>query len=784
MEPLSSLSLSTTLTKKKNNKFIVVDASWSLVICLIGSLGRRGGRRWDNKPTTIDPFTPNRNLHSTVATTFSLVPATRSRSDLDDENDDNVSVHNILVNGNLHLHRSSPLTNALALLSDTDRARKRQRTASTRTIDHPSSTTSTMRFTDSDQKSLSASPDFNALAGPSAEKSNGANGHSNGCTTKTTTNGTGNGVLPKNGNSNGKSIAKVTLPGITLYEDTPINREDESAATLEAESGYVMEETEVADFRQWILEGSWAHAEDALMRLGVAEDDGFWDAKFLISQQKYLELLEAKKTTLALHVLRHELAPLNVDADQLHTLSSYMMCSEPEDLRQRAGWDGAAGSSRRQLLTNLQRYIPSSVMIPERRLATLLKQAHLHQQQHCLYHNSPSESSSYSLYTDHHCNKSAFPRITTTILEVHSDEVWNMEWSHDGMQLATASKDKTAIIWRLSYDTDLRSQWTPHLVLKDHVYPVGCLSWSKDDSILLTSAENLIKLWNTKTGICTRTLDAHKETVTALVWLPDGSGFISGGLDRNIIHWDFDGNLRDKWGETGIRITDLTITPDFTRLVSVGIQHLPISIVNEGFTGREVQSGDAAAAGAAAARASENRMVIYDLRTKQIESSIRLDGELTSVKITRDSRFALVNHAPDEIQLWDLETGRLSRKFTGQRQGRHVIRSCFGGYDENFVVSGSEDGNVYIWHRDTGALIETLVGHGEGSVNSVAWNPSNHRMFASCSDDHTIRIWEAPLELMYEDYSSLPLPTHHENRNDASGKGKTRQQWDAEGVEI
>jgi hypothetical protein len=45
------------------------------------------------------------------------------------------------------------------------------------------------------------------------------------------------------------------------------------------------------------------------------------DAKFLISQQKYLELLEAMKTTSALQVLRNELAPLSVDSDQLHTLS-------------------------------------------------------------------------------------------------------------------------------------------------------------------------------------------------------------------------------------------------------------------------------------------------------------------------------------------------------------------------------------------------------------------------------------------------------------------------------
>ncbi|OBZ75757.1 WD repeat-containing protein 26 [Grifola frondosa] len=773
-------------------------------------------------------------ISRTATQSTSLVPSTRSRSELEEGDSESVGSPSHLAAYSSgpaplsYLHPSSGIARSLSSAPEPDpelnRARKKQRvdsfssststslTAIERSLIPTNSFSSlnnertTMRLTESDKDSaVSVSFDSVSEAGPSsaAGTSNGHNGtvaKSNGFT-QSFTNGSSKTLLSDGADgsvreNHNTSIARVSLPGTTLYDDSYVDREEfvrlviqslrdvgymyvctrlfcvyladpiasyrsESAATLEAESGYIMETPEVAEFRKCILDAYWDSAEAALMRLGVAEGERLWEAKFLISQQKYLELLEAHKTTAALQVLRNELAPLKVEPEQLHALSrfvlratydtllsmkftvliflSLMMCSDSADLRHRAGWDGAAGTSRRRLLVNLQRYIPSSVMIPQRRFATLLDQARSYQQGKCLYHNLPLSARTFSLYTDHMCDRNAFPRVTTAILEGHTDEVWNLEWSHSGMFLATASKDKSAIIWRVGSDRDPSiREYSPNL--SSEIIHTQSAAW-RDFGI-----QGPIR-W--QTGLCLRELEAHTEVVTAFAWLPDGSGFIS----------------------------------DFTRLVAVGMYDLPLTPPGNNTTPPE--SGTPPGGGAPAAnppRSKETRIIIYDLATKLPEKSIRLEGELTSVKISQDSQYALINHTMEqgpscEILLWDLSTEQIARKYTGHVQCRHIIRSCFGGIDDNFVASGSEDGQVYIWHRDNGALLEVLPGHGEGSVNAVAWNPVNVRMFASCSDDMTIRIWEAPPA----DVLGAPADVR-DSEDSAKGKGKSRERWDEDGA--
>jgi hypothetical protein len=63
---------------------------------------------------------------------------------------------------------------------------------------------------------------------------------------------------------------------------------------------------------------------------------------------------------------------------------------------------------------------------------------------------------------------------------------------------------------------------------------------------------------------------------------------------------------------------------------------------------------------------------------------------MTAISISGDSIFALLNLTQGEVHMLDLHTRETVRKFVGQHQGHFMIRNCFGGAAENFVLSGSE----------------------------------------------------------------------------------------------
>jgi len=480
----------------------------------------------------------------------------------------------------------------------------------------------------------------------------------------------------------------------------------------------------VSRFRQGVLRGQW-DLMDGLVDEMQLHPNCRARVCFLIYRQKYLELLEAGGLPEALCCLREQLAPMQahitaheptessacaVEHNALRELSCYLMCGHIEELKRRAAWDGTQGSSRQMLLQELQRHIPPSLLLPDNRLLTLLQQAVLWQTSQCFDQQSFCTSSSSSLFEDFSCSRNVIPRETHHILDKHSDEVWYVQFSHNGELLASASKDNMVIVWDVR-----RAEMTHLVVLVGHTNSLSFVAWSPDDSQLLTCGnDRLIKLWQVSTGECVRTFNKHTDNVTACAWLPDGRHFISASIDKNIFLWDGStGALIQTWH--GPRVNDLAVSHSGQHVVAICAD-------------KKIRLCELGREGGVPLMLTAQEHVIDEA------------DSITSLSLSRDSRHLLVNTASEGIHAWDLATKQLIHRYQGQKQGRFVIRSAFGGCNEAFVVSGSEDSQIYVWHRHNATLLEVLAGH-SGTVNAVAWNPRDPYMMASASDDQTVRIW-------------------------------------------
>lgn len=284
-------------------------------------------------------------------------------------------------------------------------------------------------------------------------------------------------------------------------------------------------------------------------------------------------------------------------------------------------------------------------------------------------------------------------------------------------------------------------------ILRSHQSQVSFVAWSPDDAKLLTCGHaEVLKLWDVETGTCKHTFEDHGFIVSSCAWFPDSKRLVCGSADPEMgIHlWDCEGNEIKAWrGSRMPKILDLAVTPDGENLISI-------------FLDKEIR--------------------ILNLESNA-ERVISEDHSISSLSISGDGKFFIVNLNNQEIHMWDV-AGEWQQplKYTGHQQNKYVIRSCFGGVNSAFIASGSENSEVricvcvgishtkkisllnfhiptviqltsevlimqvYIWSRHSSKPIEVLSGHST-TVNCVSWNPKRPKMLASASDDQTIRIW-------------------------------------------
>lgn len=83
------------------------------------------------------------------------------------------------------------------------------------------------------------------------------------------------------------------------------------------------------------------------------------------------------------------------------------------------------------------------------------------------------------------------------------------------------------------------------------------------------------------------------------------------------------------------------------------------------------------------------------------------------VKFSPNSKFVLASTQDSTIRLWNYQTSRCVKTYTGHTNRTYCLFASFlnGTRGGKFVVGGSEDAKVYIWDLQTREVVQVLEGH-------------------------------------------------------------------------
>ncbi|CAA0820175.1 Transducin/WD40 repeat-like superfamily protein [Striga hermonthica] len=274
------------------------------------------------------------------------------------------------------------------------------------------------------------------------------------------------------------------------------------------------------------------------------------------------------------------------------------------------------------------------------------------------------------------------------------------------------------------------------------------LCWNKDDANILTaSGDQSIKVWDVQEQTCIRVLTWHTGSVKSISCHPTNHNLVvSGSRDGSFALWDTrcsDNtnqklNLRDPFDKmpgahtSSGRRRCRRGKAESMSITSVLYLKDEVSVATAGAVDSVIKFWDTRHLKGPVICACPNP----ESSTKEKRHGISsLSQDLNGVFVTAscmDHRIYLYN-------VLQLEKGP-AKTFSGGRTESFFVKSAISP-DAAHILSGSSDGNAYIWQVKKPQCDPITLKSHDGEVTAVDWCPSETGKVATCSDDFTVRFW-------------------------------------------
>ncbi|XP_068199048.1 denticleless protein homolog [Antennarius striatus] len=310
------------------------------------------------------------------------------------------------------------------------------------------------------------------------------------------------------------------------------------------------------------------------------------------------------------------------------------------------------------------------------------------------------------------------------------------------------------------YNTESREK----VLLKEwlaHENAVFDIAWVPGEAQLVTAAgDQMARLWDVKSGEMLGSFKGHLCSLKSVSFTPNEKAvFCTGGRDGNIMVWDTrcskkDGFYRQVKQISGAHNKSETnplakvkkkrssargMAPgvDTQQSVTVVLFQDQHTLISAGAVDGVIKMWDLRK------NYSAHRQSPAPLQTYPYPGScmrMRLGYSGLVLDSTRSNVFC--NCTDDSIYMFNVSGIKTTpvAVFSGHQNSSFYVKSTISP-DDQFLASGSSDNHTHIWKISDPKHPATLLqGHSE-EVTSVVWCPTDFTKIASCSDDHTVRVW-------------------------------------------
>ncbi|KAI8606312.1 WD repeat domain-containing protein 83, partial [Dissophora ornata] len=271
----------------------------------------------------------------------------------------------------------------------------------------------------------------------------------------------------------------------------------------------------------------------------------------------------------------------------------------------------------------------------------------------------------------------------------------------------------------------------------------ACQYNSTGEYILTGGVDRTVRLWNPETRFCIKTYEAHGWEVLDLAVSPENGKFASCGGDKTVFLWDvLSGMTIRRFSGHTQRVNAVDFNDEGTVLASGSYDatirlwdcRAPIQILEEpkdSVTSIKIHGSDLLAG------CVDGTIRMYDIRNGALITD-QIFEPITSVSFSKDGNCVLASSLDDTVRLMDRANGGLLNAYKGHTNSKYKIRSCLSNSDA-YVLSGSEDGKIYIWDLIEGEVVHQIEAHSK-IVSAIVYHPTEDKM-CSASVDGSIKTW-------------------------------------------